>query len=249
MKALIRKFLRSQGYDICHVNQAGKNPFHDLRKIFGARKLKVVFDVGANEGQTAVECATTFPAATIHCFEPFDQAFESLVQASKPFINIKPVKAAVGEIPDTRTLFVNKFSPTNSLLQDSRESSAFVPEGLMANTGTVQVEMITLDDYCANTKIEFIDLLKMDVQGYEQRVLRGVRRMLEQEKVPAILTEVLFTPLYNDQTYFHDLYADLWQHGFRLTGLYNPALNEQHFLSWSDALFVHPRVLAGRLTA
>jgi FkbM family methyltransferase len=247
MKALFRKFLRSRGYDICHLDHLGADPLRDLSRIFGACEVKVVFDLGANEGQTAVECATRFPGATVHSFEPFDPAFQALIRAAHQFNNVKPVKTAVGEVCGERTLFVNKSSPTNSLLRNSPGSEAYVPESIIANTDTVKVQVITLDEYCEKNDIGFVDLLKMDVQGYEQRVLQGGGGVLSQGKVATIFIEMLFVPLYDGQAYFHDLYADLWQRGFRLTGVYNPIHNAQHFLSWCDALFVHPDVLASRL--
>ena len=87
----------------------------------------------------------------------------------------------------------------------------------------------------------------MDVQGYEQRVLQGSERIFSEGKVAAIFTEILFVPLYEDQVYFQNLYADLWRHGFRLVYIYNPVVNELKFLSWCDALFVHPDVMVHRL--
>lgn len=246
---MLHKFARSRGCDVLPQDRFGADMTRDFVRMYGKRPVEMIFDVGANEGQTAVELARAFPRAAVHSFEPFNQAFEALQRAAQPFKNIKPVNLALGDAPSSQTLFVNKSSPTNSLLPMSAEAAAFVPGIEMAATGTVQIQVATLDDYCAREKIAFIDLLKMDVQGYEQHVLKGGNGMLSGEKVAAVFTEVLFAPLYDGQAYFQDLYADLWKGGFRLVQLYNPALNGQRFLSWCDALFVHPEALSRRLGA
>jgi FkbM family methyltransferase len=243
---ILHKFARFRGYDLLPRDRFGADLAQDFRRMYGARPVEMIFDVGANEGQTAVELARAFPRATVHSFEPFNRAFDALRRATLPFQNVKPVNLALGDAASSRTLFVNKSSPTTSLLPMSAEAAAFVPGIEMAATGTAEIQVATLDDYCAREQIGFIDLLKMDVQGYEQRVLRGGHGMLSQQKVASVFTEVLFAPLYDGQAYFQDLYADLWKCGFRLVQLYNPALNEQQFLSWCDALFIHPEALARR---
>ena len=160
MKDLVRKIFRSLGYDVCHWDRIGAHPFRDIQRIFGSRDVKVIFDVGANEGQSSAEFAAFFPSAAIHSFEPFDSSFECLSSISKRFKNIKTVKAAVGEVSGLRTMFVNNFSPTNSLLRKSAESLRYVSDEVMANTGTITVQVTTLDEYCMLEGIEFIDVLK-----------------------------------------------------------------------------------------
>jgi FkbM family methyltransferase len=244
VKEIIRKILRSQGYDICRRDRFGTDLNGDLRTIFGLCPVKVLFDVGANEGQTAVEFAKAFPKAAIHSFEPFSSSFDVLTRVTRPFHNIKPVKIAFGDVSAPQTLFVNKCSPTNSLLRTSPEAEAYTSNVDMTAIGVTTIEVETLDDYCAKCHIELIDVLKLDVQGYERRVLQGGEQMLSRGKVAVILTEVLFAQLYEGQSYFQDLYADLWKYGFRLANIYNPSVNNRHFISWCDALFVNPEVMA-----
>jgi FkbM family methyltransferase len=243
MKRLVKYLLRQRGLDVVHTNRFGASPWQDVNTMFQGLPLKTVFDVGANIGQTSVEFLHYFPAACIHSFEPFAAAFEKLRQAAAGCARIKPVQSALGEAVGQRVLYVNAESATNSLLPNAPEADCFQPQGFADARGTASIAISTVDAYCEREKILFIDLLKMDTQGYELKVLQGAERMVAGGNVAAIFSEVLFAPIYEGQTYFHDIYEHLWARGFRLVSLYGVQLNNQKFTSWCDALFVHPEVL------
>lgn len=249
MKRLIRYLLRRRGFEIVRTKRFGANPWQDVNTLFEGLPLKVVFDVGANTGQTSVEFQHRFTAATIHSFEPFPAAFEKLSRATAGCARIKPVQSALGEATGQSVLYLNAESATNSLLPNAPEADCYQPKGFAEARGTTQINISTLDAYCQQESIPFIELLKMDTQGYELNVLKGGERMLAGGNVAAIFSEVLFAPIYEGQTCFHDLYAHLWSRGFRLVSLYGVALNHQKFSSWCDALFVHPEVLQRNLAS
>jgi Methyltransferase FkbM domain len=59
--------------------------------------------------------------------------------------------------------------------------------------------------------------MKLDVQGYEDRVIRGGIETIK--NASAVLTEISFERLYAKQPLFHDLYSLLYSLGFRLTAV------------------------------
>jgi hypothetical protein len=69
MKTLLRRFVRSLGWDVSRTTAFGKNPFDDIGKL-AAAVPRLGFDLGANEGQTASELRLLFPEAKIYRFEP-----------------------------------------------------------------------------------------------------------------------------------------------------------------------------------
>jgi FkbM family methyltransferase len=247
MKQFLRKIARSCGFDIHRLDRFGADPSRDLRRILEGHPVTTVFDVGANDGQSAVEFAKLFPEASIHSFEPLKETFDLLTKTTQSFKQIKPVNVALWDAPETRKMFVNKYSPTNSLLPNAPDAQAFVPEDQMTAVSSAMIQVETIDGYCAAKHIAFVDLLKLDAQGYEQRILLGGEGMLAGGKVAAVFAEVLFAPLYEGQAYFHEIYGELWKHGFRLTSIYSPAVNSGHYISWCDALFIHPETLRRRL--
>jgi FkbM family methyltransferase len=247
MKKFIRSLLRLKGYEITQLNRFGRYPLADIRRIFAERQPRVIFDVGANEGQTAIEFATVFPDAKIHAFEPFHGAFEQLRKVALKHPHIQPVESALGDTIGNRTLCLNAASVTNSLLPNAPEACKFQPDGMADARGAATISISTVDEYCRASQVPLIDILKIDTQGYELTVLRGAEQVIAGNQVAMIFAEVLFAPLYVGQAFFHEVYDHLWRRGFRLVTLYNLAINDQTYTSWCDALFVHPGTLARRL--
>lgn len=145
-------------------------------------RAKVVFDVGANVGDWAIEALQIAPEATLHCFEPGSATFAKLRQRALPGdVRLNPV--ALGAVSEERTYFVfGEGRGTNSLyLRDGLENNAAV--------GSESVPVITTDDYCAREGIERIDFLKIDVEGHEIDVLKGARQLLAAGRISVVQLE------------------------------------------------------------
>jgi FkbM family methyltransferase len=131
-----------------------------------------VFDVGANCGLFSALLESRFSAVDIHLFEPSDslQACIRKNVSGRLIIN----NAAVGDYDGYTNLFVNKDSQqTNSMIKDS--ATVFTDESRLVSR---KVEITTLSTYCRDKQIAGIDVLKIDVQGYELSVLQGAGALL-----------------------------------------------------------------------
>src|SRR6266436_9105824 len=136
-----------------------------LRKILchGA----VVADVGANIGiysQFFSRCVG--PTGLVHSFEPSPENFRRLRSAARKFSNICLSQVAVGERSERSKLYVS-----NELNVDHR---TYVPEG--DSRPSIDIDIVALDDYFQPG--QRVDLIKMDIQGYELQALRGATRVL-----------------------------------------------------------------------
>ena len=60
------------------------------------------------------------------------------------------------------------------------------------------VDVNTIDNYCKTNEIEFIDILKIDTQGYEENVLLGATNMIKNKKIKFIELEIIFFDIYNE---------------------------------------------------
>jgi FkbM family methyltransferase len=216
--------------------------------MFGNLPLRVVFDVGANEGQTARKYVIDHPDAEIHCFEPYEEAYAKLQNLASQHPRVKATQCALGQDVGIQMLWTNSASVTNSLLRNSPVAEKFQAPEMISPKGTATIRVSTIDSYCQESGVDCIDLLKIDTQGYDLRVLRGAENTISQGRIPLILAEVLFAPLYAGQNYFHEIYEHLWARDFRLVNLYAMARTEASYLSWCDALFVHADVLARRVS-
>jgi len=236
MRALLRRFAQSLGWDVSRTSSFGKNAFIDIRQL-ATTPPRLGFDVGANEGQTAKELREIFPDAKIYCFEPYVAAFRALQEKLSGDPNIFLERIALGDRKGETTLYENAESVTNSLLPNAPEADLSQPASFATPTGQSTVSITTLDDFCAERSISRIDFLKVDSQGYDLRILQGARRHLTEHRVSFIVVEMLFAPLYSGQAHFHEIYEFLTGLGYQLVGLYAVQRSEAGVILWCDALF------------
>ena len=215
----------------------GYNRRHDWKRLMAQEPAPTIFDVGANVGQSALEFAALFPGSRVFSFEPDPVVFQELKRNTDDNSRILTVNAAVGAESGRANLFVNELRVTNSLLDTSSEAGRFVEADWLKHKEVVSVDLITLDSFCVEKKIETIHLLKIDAQGYELRILEGARRLIGDKSIPLIYLEVNFVPLYKDQPLFHQIYEYFRGYDYKLAGLYG-AVSNQNYLVSSDALFV-----------
>jgi FkbM family methyltransferase len=147
-----------------------------LRKILfqGA----VVADVGANIGiysQFLSRCVG--PTGLVHSFEPSLDNFRRLSAATRDLSNVRLTRAVVGERSGECKLYVS-----DKLNVDHR---AYKADG--DSRRAVPTDMVALDDYFKPG--QRVDLIKMDIQGFELHALRGAQRVLQENRDINLLLE------------------------------------------------------------
>ena len=139
----------------------------------------IVVDVGANIGiysQFLSRCVG--PTGIVHSFEPSPENFRRLRSATCKLANVRLCQAAVGKCSERSRLYVS-----NKLNVDHR---AYLPQG--DSRPTVPIDIIALDDYFKRG--QRVDLIKMDIQGYELHALRGANRLLADNPNIKLLLEL-----------------------------------------------------------
>jgi len=147
-----------------------------LQKILFAGA--VVVDAGANIGiysEFLSRCVGQ--KGVVHSFEPCPDNFMRLRCATRKLPNVCLCPAAVGERSGEIMLYVS-----DKLNVDHR---AYATEGNARRA--LQVGMVALDDYFKAG--ERVDLLKLDVQGYELHALQGARRIVNENPEIKLLLE------------------------------------------------------------
>ncbi len=241
IKKLIKKLLLSQGYEIRKQSYYKEKDAFDYQKMLlekfkGIDQVQTIFDVGAYDGQTALHYASLFPKAQVYAFEPFPESFQQASELTKQEARIKPYPMAVSSSEGKALLNVNEFAPTNSLLASNKIGNNV--DNLTQTKRTEEVNTISLDTFCTNENVTFIDILKMDIQGGELEALKGATKLLEAQKIGIIYTEVEFVSIYKDQPLFSDIELYLRQFGYRLYRIMNMHADEQGQLLWADAIFL-----------
>lgn len=173
----------------------------------------VVFDVGSHLGQTALHFRKSFPSASIHCFEPTDENFAKLKTNTKGRRLIRINQFALGSVRTSVTMQTGQSDQTHQVIRNHEKTAA---SGEMPI-----VRMETIDSYMIEEGVSNIDLLKIDVEGYELEVLEGAKDALDRHSIKAILAECDFDPMDTQHTYFNDLWDYLRSKNFSFYGLYD----------------------------
>lgn len=158
----------------------------------------VVFDVGANKGDFTLHCIHLLgQSGHIVAFEPISAAYEKLLQAlqrdpaGREFVRCE--RLAVSNSSGTAVFhtYPIEFSGWNGL-GDPKLNPNYSPY-MKLNTEVVTI--ITLDEYCAQNDVEQIDLLKIDVEGFEIEVIEGAQDLIAAGAIRHLIFEISLAPL------------------------------------------------------
>jgi FkbM family methyltransferase len=219
-----------------------------LRSLVG--NSPVIFDVGANIGQTLTEFKQLWPKAEVHCFEPLVEFYNKLHTTSANYNKVICNNFALSDTrSESKTFYYHKVQPMLSGFEqiniNSKDSVAINDPklaGLKQNefvdnvndTTTVRTE--TLDYYMGYNDIDHVDILKMDIQGAEPKVLKGAKERLGNFDI--ILTELNFYDLYKKQVSFYDIEQYLKPAGFKLFDISHISKNPINGRTdWVDVIY------------
>ena len=191
-------------------------------------------DVGANVGQFAIWAADVLGASRIVCVEPLPAALAHLRVIAEDLApcGVVVVAAALGSAPGRRTLHVTAANDSSSLLPVTKSARS---RSALHETGTEVVDVLVGDDL-GTESLDGPLLVKLDVQGTELDVLAGMPRLLA--AADAVLVEVSFVPLYENQSDASAVVAHLLDAGFFLAGVARvPGSRSPWALDQADLLF------------
>lgn len=140
-----------------------------------------VLDVGANLGYYAVVIGDLVgPSGVVHCFEPSPQVFGDLCEnlSNNGMRHVTPHHVAVADKPGVLELHIP--SAARSALCSLRDLGDDSGE-------TVRVSAVTLDSLMS--ALSTVRLLKIDVEGAEQKVLTGAGKLIDRDR-PLIVLEL-----------------------------------------------------------
>jgi FkbM family methyltransferase len=234
-----RRVLRPLGYAKTDRNRC-LNQREALLRLLPMQQVKTIFDVGANFGQSAVGFRKAYPNATIYSFEPFEGAYSTLCETVADDSNVKTFQLALSNEPGETTFYINNSDANHSLLPQDSDGHIWADIDHV-DQQTLRAESI--DNFCNANGIDHIDLLKVDTEGGDLKVLEGAQELLRQQKIDVVYVEILFVPIFAGQGAFHEVCAHMDSLGYNLFDLFDHRYAKDGRLKLSNALFVSPKIL------
>lgn len=188
---------------------------------FNIFRQMVIFDVGANSGSSFSVLPKIAAKVKIYAFEPTPELADVIDRRFQGLTNYHLTRKAVGENPGMTTFNVSDGNDggCSSLLEFAENVSETWPGRTELKVDRrLEVEVVRLDGFVKEHKIERIDFIHIDTQGTDLSVLRSLGSDLD--KVQAGVIEVPQSEtvkLYKNQHSREEAISFLESNGFKIT--------------------------------
>jgi FkbM family methyltransferase len=193
----------------------------ELNKIAAKKEKILILDVGANRGQSIKIFRKIFKNSNILAFEPAEKVYKKLEENFSMLQGVQVFNFGFGEKSGTVKFYESALDETSTMIYPETSSSYFklkkslllLREKKMFNETEVQIK--TLDQFILENSLGTIDLLKIDVEGFELEVLRGAADSLRVGKFLNIQLERHEDNMRINQS--NDVSLLLNTHGYKLS--------------------------------
>lgn len=186
---------------------------------------KTIIDIGAYEGNWALEVHSLFPQASVLLIEGQVNKKEILLEKIKTLPNATLQIALLGA--ESKEVEFNIYETASSVFKEDNETGA----------KTEKVQLQLLDNLTRDTQFEHPDLIKLDTQGYELEILKGGKQTLAQAQ--AVLMEVSLLGIYKGAPLVDEAINFMKANGFVLYDICSLIRRPlDHALYQSDFLFI-----------
>jgi FkbM family methyltransferase len=226
------KILHSFGYKISSLNSTiPKSTESNWAEKLG---IKTIIDIGSNEGQFINEIEVVLPGRKIYAFEPMAACYQKLL-ANTAASNVTAYNAGLSDTDGQAEINVSNNLVSSSILEMEELHKNSYPESQYVKKETITLKR--LDSVFSGTELAENILIKVDVQGYEEKVIRGGEQTFA--RAAAIIIESIFEPFYEGQWLFDDIYQHFSRAGFKFMG-FADQVNSRHtgIPIYADAIFI-----------
>lgn len=172
----------------------------------------VIIDCGAHDGADSVELASIL-GGHVHAFEPVPSLFDRLLSRTKTFGNIHCYNVALSDETGDQYFFVSEGgSDASSSLLEPKEHLLDHPDTMFSKK--IKVKTLKLDDWAIQQKLLQVDMLWLDMQGFELQMLKASNLILD--SVSVIHTEVSTKETYKGVILYKEYKDFLEKKGFQV---------------------------------
>lgn len=196
-------------FEFIPTNDIGKKLFFEgvfeFNEISVCKSLikenDVILDVGGNIGFHSIHFAHYASKGKVYSFEPSPETFELLSRNCKPYANIQPINIGIGKSEG-----VAKFHYASD-----HSYSGFKDTGKKEIINSEELPIMSLDAWTKKQELNRVDFVKIDVEGFEDQVLKGMSEVISAYK-PIIFIEI--SPTKNQTANPHEIFNSLLNYGY-----------------------------------
>jgi FkbM family methyltransferase len=172
-KKAIQKFVFAFGYKLVPVDSLkptwGLVHFFPLLKNFGFAPRNI-WDVGANRGDWTREAIRYFPDAEYTLLEPQENLKKNIQDLISSGHKIRWINAGAGARPGVLPFFIGSRDVDSTFLE--------LPRVTQETVQRIEVPMRTLNEVRATLSLPIPEMLKIDAEGFDLKVLEGASDFL-----------------------------------------------------------------------
>lgn len=127
---------------------------------------KIIIDAGANIGLAAIYYTNRYPKAKIICIEPEGSNFEMLRKNTKEYPNTITINKALSNIDNQNLLVKDNGFGTSGFMTELKDPSSYKDVKNHVKTTTISRIM-------TENSLDFIDIVKIDIEGYEKELFES----------------------------------------------------------------------------
>ena len=215
--------------------RVNKDEIKDMAHWYGMlnSEPKVIIDGGAFIGFITHRFIKQFKKARVFSFEPNPKVYEKLQSHYKDHERVEAIQAGIGSTNGEMTFQINQRPVTNSFLK----ANAYHKNNIAGKLrDEVAVPITTIDAVMEKYGLEHIDILKLDVEGFEIEAFKGIKDI--HKKVSIIFAEVNLIGTYEDQPLIEDVIAYMRSHHFHPVNFYGIIEDKYHQTTITNVLFI-----------
>jgi len=216
------------------LSNGARSVWLKLHELFQKEEIRTIVWVGGCDGDDVILLNEAFPGREIHVLEPVADSFQQLCMNVAPYPNIHPWQVAAGAEEAELDMFVDEFQAASSLLPYEQITLERFP--FLGKQRKEKVKVRPLDDLVAEWGCKSVDFMAVDVQGFEDNVLRGGAKTLAGCR--AVSIELSLQQFYSQSSTFESIYDVLAQAGFKLRGVTMAHRDARGLISQLDGLFL-----------
>lgn len=231
LRNLIKLTITLGGYKVT------KFKIDSLEEYFKKNKHRnlIIFDVGANVGESANQYTKKLKYSVVYSFEPIPIIFQKLVNNTSS--SVRKFNFGLSNFDGQTVFHVNKAHVTSSLLELSVNAIENWNVPSLENSENLLLEFRKLDSILEELNVDNIDFLKIDVQGAEFLVLEGAENSFLNKRINYVQMEFIYINTYEETKnlcYYLDFFS---QYNYDLVSIFDLLHNSKGELLQCELLF------------